>query len=268
MIRGIYKLAALWGASFFFANPTYAHFYVDFSIDKVWLDQSCHLNVAVSNTGEGVPVHFYYSLAPVSITITKGDQTEPPLSLTVADRRQALTNNGGSLVITSKAVYTNNPSPVAVGFAYGEEYGDYNQRNNSLIKPIDCVVGQGEIPSRPIVYHQPDIAVQHIAVDAEHCQVRVTLENTTQFPLDESAWGDNGIQLVQKNQLEGSILSKTLLRELDPKQALNQMPQGVVLTLAIPKTQDERISVNAWFVTNDYDFHNNAGSYAPPDHCR
>lgn len=268
MIRGIHKLAALLGASFFFATHTHAHYYVDFSVDKAWFDDECHLNVQVSNQGDGVPVHFYYSLAPVSLTIHKGDHSEPPLSLTAADSLQSLNQNGGTVLLRSKAVYTQNPAPVTVGFTYAEEYGDYNQRNNSLTKAADCQLGKGEIAGQPVVYDQPDIAISRIQVDAQNCRIQVTLENRTQIPLDSSAWGEQGILLVQKNQHEGSILTQTPLSQLDAKQSLNQMPEGITLTLPIPKTQDEHVSVNAWYVPNDYDFHNNAGSYSPPKHCR
>lgn len=268
MIRGICKLAALLGASFFFAHSGHAHFYVDFSLDKVWLDRDCHVNVEVSNQGEGVPVHFYFSEAPVSIAITKGEHSEQPLSLTALDKRQHLVKQGGKVVVRSAEPYINNPKPVVVGFRFGEEYGDYNQRNNRLIQAMDCKPGEGQIAGEPVTYSQPDIAINEIKVNAQKCHIEVLLENKTRVPLDASAWGEQGIVLAQKNQKEGSILTKTLLRELDAKQTLNDSPMGITLKLAIPKTRDEHISVNAWYVPNDYDFHNNGLTYEPPKHCR
>ena len=86
--------------------------------------------------------------------------------------------------------------------------------------------------------------------------------------LNADAWGEQGIQIVQKNLQEGSILTRTLLRALDPKQALNKPAEPLTLTLPIPKTRDDHISINVWYVQNDYDFHNNAIDYSPPQKCR
>lgn len=269
MLRGtLSQLITIVLASAALAEAAYGHYYVDFSVDKLWFDHECHLNVAVSNQGEGVPAHFYYSQAPVSLAISKGTESEPPLSLTVNDRQQALAHHGGKVIVRSARAYVNNPKPVAVTFHFGTEYGDYNQRNDQQTQAIDCQLGKGEIAGEPLVYEQPDIAIADITVDAEHCQVKVTLENKTRIALETSAWGKQGVQLVQKNQHEGSILSTTLLAELDPEQTLNQTPEGVTFTLPIPNTQDKQVSIHAWYVTNDNDFHNNARSYTPPSHCR
>ncbi|HEY7772216.1 MAG TPA: hypothetical protein VIC26_03485 [Marinagarivorans sp.] len=262
------KLVALLGASFFFASKSVAHYYLDFSIDNVWLDKQCHLNIEVSNQGEGVPAHFYFSEAPVSVAIEKGDQSEAPLSLTKIDKKQRLVKHGGKVLVKSTQAYPQNPKPVTVSFRYGEEYGDYNQRNNRQIKAIDCELGKGEVAGEPIVYTQPDIAINQINVDAKHCQIHLTLENKTRVPLNADAWGEQGIRIVQKNLQEGSILTRTLLGTLDPEQALNKTSEPLTLTLPIPKTRDDHISINVWYVQNDYDFHNNAIDYSPPRNCR
>lgn len=94
MIRGICKLAALLGASFFFAQCSHAHYYLDFSLDKVRLDRDCLLNVGASNQGEAT--HFY---SPESPSITNFTITQ-----VVVSRPNTVDNNRYPLMLRHPAL--------------------------------------------------------------------------------------------------------------------------------------------------------------------
>ena len=246
----------------------YGHAYMDFSIEDVWLDKECHLNVAVRNVGGSLPDHFYFTKKPAVLKITKGPQEETSASVTTLDKNRLLSSEKDVLVIKSKTVFSNNTKPVNVTINYGPEFGDFNQRNDSLTSTMDCRVGEGQVAGEAIMYHAPDIAINNFSIDETSCEVKLELFNKTGISLDQSAWSkNNGVEIIFKNADTGARQAPVSLAGIDPKQNFTRSTQVLSWRGDVDVTGMRHASVAVWYVTDDGDFSNNEQTIDVPESC-
>ena len=251
-----------------FASHAYAHAYVDFAIEDVWLDKKCHLNVAIRNTGKELPDHFYFSRKPAALKITKGQQEEASASVTKLDKKKLLSSDKDLLVIKSKTVFANNTKPVTVSINYGTEFGDFNQRNDSLTRAMDCKVGEGQIAGEAIEYFAPDVAINHVSIDEESCKLKLELFNKTGIALDQKAWSkDNGVEIIIKNAGTSERQEPIALKAIDPQQEFTRSAPVLKWQSDFEITHMKHISVAVWYVKDDSDFTNNEQTIDVPDRC-
>ena len=246
----------------------YSHAYMDFAVGDVWLDEQCHLNVAINNVGGTLPDHFYFSQRPAWLNVTKGQQQETSAAFSQLDGQRVLTNNRKSLVITSKSTFANNAKPVTVSVEYGTEFGDFNQRNDSVTRAMDCQIGLGQIAGEAIVYGAPDVAIEHASIDAQSCALKLELSNKTGIALNSTAWApNNGVTVVIKNSATGARKYAIPLRTLDPKKQFTRSTQTLSWISNVAITQMQHASVAVWYVTGDNDFSNNEKTITVPLSC-
>ncbi|MDZ7924587.1 MAG: hypothetical protein U5M23_11080 [Marinagarivorans sp.] len=246
----------------------HSHAYMDFGIEDVWLDKKCHLNVAIKNLGGALPTHFYFADQPTIINIKKGEQAEQSLSFSKLDRRRLLASDNGELVIKSKTVFVNNATPVTVELKYGEEFGDFNQHNDSATRAMDCRIGKGQIAGDAIVYTAPDVAIDQISIDAQSCFLNIDLSNKTGIVLQNNAWDEkNGVAIVIKNNDTGDIRLAIPLLSLDPKKEFTLATQTLRWRSDIAITQMQHANVAVWYVVGDGDFSNNERIIDVPEKC-
>ena len=254
----------------FLANmpKAYSHAYMDFGIEDVWLDKKCHLNVVIKNVGGSLPTHFYFADQPTIINIKKGEQTERSLSFSKLDSLRLLASDNGELVIKSKTVFANNAVPVTVALKYGEEFGDFNQHNDSATRAMDCRIGKGQIAGDAIVYTAPDVAIDSVSIDAERCTLNLDLSNKTRIGLQDDAWDEkNGVAIVIKNNDTGDIRLSIPLLTLDPKKEFTRATQTLNWRSDIAITQMQHANVAVWYVVGDGDFSNNERVIDVPGKC-
>lgn len=245
-----------------------AHFYVDFGLGTAWFDTECRAHITVINHGDGVPEYFHKQHKPVLLHITKGTQTAAEISVTEADKKQALTKMDGKVEIITEEVFANNPKPIRAHFSFAEEYGDYNQKNDHLELPIDCKPGQGQIAGDPIVYHQPDVYFEDAFINTKNCTIELVVGNRTKIPLTEMAWDTkNGVQIIQKNPATGKLLQNVFLTKLDPQQDFTQTTQQFTATLPIIKSKEQDTTFAIWYVKDDLEFSNNVKTLKIPRVC-
>lgn len=255
-------MAVFWGVPL----KSYGHSYMDFSVSDMWLDKECHLNVAIKNIGGTLPDHFYYTTEPAVLKINKGSDTETTASFTRLDSEQKLASDQQVLIIKSTGVYANNDAPVTVAIQYGSEFGDYNQRNDSLTHAIDCRIGEGQIKGKAIVYDAPDIAIEGASISPESCTLKLALSNKTGVALDAAAWAEKGVVVMLKNADTGERFHSVPLTTLDPKHQFTRSTQQLQWKGDFAIRQS-RIGVAIWYVTGDSDFSNNEKIIEAPVSC-
>ncbi len=248
---------------------SYGHAYMDFAITDMWLDSECHLNVKVVNEGGSLPDHFYYAKSPALLNITKGEQQETSASFTQLDTERVLAKDKSALMIKSSMVFANNAKPVTAAIRYGSEFGDFNQRNDSLTRAMDCQLGIGQMAGEAITFNAPDVAISHTSIDETTCELNLQLVNKTGIALKSEAWAkNNGVEVIFKNTETGKRFKATPLLQLDPQQQFTQQNQHLQWRSALTAMPMQHMTVAIWYVTGDLDFSNNEQTLDIPTNCR
>ena len=250
------------------SSLSYSHAYMDFAIADMWLDSECHLNVKVVNEGGSLPDHFYFAQSPALLNITKGQQQETTASFTQLDTARVLAKDHSALMIKSSAVFANNAKPVTAAIRYGTEFGDFNQRNDSLTRAMDCQLGIGQIAGEAITFNVPDVAISHASIDEKSCSLNLELVNKTGIALKSEAWTkNNGVEIIFKNAETGKRLKATPLIAIDPKKQFTLQNQALQWRSALTAMPMQHMTVAVWYVTGDNDFNNNEQTIDVPKSC-
>lgn len=250
------------------APQAYSHAYMDLAISELWLDNECHLNVKIINEGGSLPDHFYFSAEPAKLHIAKGQQQETSGSFSQLDSQRKLTTDQNSLIIKSTTVFANNAKPVTATIHYGTEFGDFNQRNDSLTRAMNCQIGVGQMAGDAVEYSTPDIAIGHVSINEDSCKLKLELINKTGVALSANSWSaEQGVALMIKDTDTGKRKHFTALATIDPKKQFTRKAQALSWQSDFEITQIQHATVAIWYVTGDNDFANNEQTIDVPPKC-
>lgn len=247
--------------AWFYSAAVYGHEDLDLGVKDIRFDSECRPIVVIQNTGERpLPATFYLAVNPAYLTVskeapnnlTKG-QSQTSKSLRALDPRKKLLPVGGELEVRLDKPMVRNPAPLTAKLFVQGEFWEYNQKNDQLSVPIDCVPGQGTLPgimAKPI---HADLALEIVMVKAQGCQVNMRIINVNHAALPVNAWsGGDGIILSIYDVKNEVRLAPILLSQIDPGQKLNS---GDVYFNDLRASGLYRYSL--WQVRDDPEFSNN-----------
>jgi hypothetical protein len=217
--------------AWFYSAAVYGHEDLDLAIKDIKFDPECRPIVVIQNTGERpLPATFYLAVNPAFLTVskeapnnlTKG-QSQISKSLQALDSQKKLLPVGGELAVRLDKPMISNPAPLTAKLSVQGEFWEYNQKNDQLSMPIDCVPGKGTIAGvkeKPI---HADLALAPITILPNTCQVSVQIINSNQAPLPENAWaGSEGVVVSVYDVERESRLAPVSLLQLDTERKLSQ----------------------------------------------
>lgn len=247
--------------AFFYGAAVYGHEDLDLGIQDIRFDPECRPIVIIKNTGERpLPATFYLAVNPAYLTVSKDAlngqtkaQTQTSKSLRALDPRKKLLPVGGELAVRLDKPMVRNPAPLTAKLSVQGEFWEYNQKNDQLSVPIDCVPGQGTVPGIVAKPAHADLALVLNTIDVENCQVSIQITNVNQSTLPVNAWsGDDGI-VVSIYDVDNNIRQSPIpLSRLDPDKKLG------LDSLSFNDTQRPGLyRYSLWQVMGDADFSNN-----------
>ncbi len=262
MTRIILALSAL-----LFAPQTYAHYSIDFSFNKIWMDKECHINMEIKNYSDHLPHSFYNRKNSARIEISKGHINETLNSLAELDEKRLLAKTNGTLQLRSKKSYIGITAPLTVKLITKEGFINTQPSNNNKVISMDCKLGKGQIPGDKIIATEPDISISNARLKLNTCTLHFTMKNLNTVALPDKAWeGLSGVILMQKN-LHSNIREQDIpLSQLDPKRHFTRKAQIQQIKIPIP-SGIESLRIGVWQVPGDTNFGNNHIDIAIPQNA-
>ncbi|HMW47069.1 MAG TPA: hypothetical protein PK011_04730 [Marinagarivorans sp.] len=223
------RIFACTTAAWFCSAAVYGHEDLDLGIKDIRFDPECRPIVVIQNTGERpLPATFYLAVNPAYLTVSKDapnnrtkGQSQTSRSLRALDPHKKLLPVGGELEVRLDKPMVKNPAPLTAKLFVQGEFWEYNQKNDQLSVPIDCMPGQGTLPGIIVKPSHADLALEPAIVTARGCQVTIRIINLNHGALPVNAWsGADGIVLSIYDVQKEARLAPILLAQIDPGQKL------------------------------------------------
>ena len=250
-------------------STSYAHEEIDIGVSKITFDQKCHAVITIENIGRRLPGSFYWINNSFTLEVSKGSTAETSASILKLDKKRALTATGGRFTWATTTEFVDEHNPLAAKLILDGHYIDSGQRNDVLMRPINCKRGIGEVPGDPIKPEHADMAISNVSVAADSCIATITLSNLTQVPLPADAWHvEQGVELVVFNTENDERYLSEHISRFDPekKLAAGVTPFSFTSEKAIKSIKRAKFSL--WKVPNDPEFSNNHFEIDIPSQCQ
>lgn len=164
----------------------------DLAVSRIWLNEECKVQVAVSNPGPTRLSPVYYLENVPDLYLYRNGKRWGGVTLAVLDPQKKLVRKGGRAIYSSN-LKINGTEQIRAVIDSRNVLREKNEKNNAQAAKLTCKAEAAvTTPLKPVTVQaaaagKPDLAVQSVRLTKE-CRVMVTLINRGPQPLPNSAW--------------------------------------------------------------------------------